>query len=266
MGTETKFENRTLYISYKEDIAEDRKKIIKIYKENSFIFARVIKNLKNLDLKLFNILYYYIQKEVRQHEEPPLFDIKITIEQKVLKEKLNLTSKEWKRDLLSSVKRLHTKHIHLKDYRNPYTGDLIKWAEINIISSPKLIKPNKTGRNDIFVFTISDIVVISTWRKIRYTHLDLNKILNFTSIHSIKFYEYLIAIIEYYKNKNDHKEEIDFSFLELKEIFESNEKYLSNLINKTFKKKVYEEVNSIIPFEYEVFSRDRKITVYLKDN
>ena len=48
MGTQSKFENNTLTIRYVEDIAEDRKKIIKIYKENSFIFARVIKNLKNL--------------------------------------------------------------------------------------------------------------------------------------------------------------------------------------------------------------------------
>ena len=95
MGTQSKFENNTLTIRYVEDIAEERKKIIKIYKENSFIFARVIKNLKNLDLKLFNLLYYYIQKEVRQNEEPPLFDIKLTIEQRVLKEKLGLTSKEW---------------------------------------------------------------------------------------------------------------------------------------------------------------------------
>jgi predicted RNA-binding protein with EMAP domain len=265
MGTETKFKNGTLYISYKENIPEDRQKIIKIYKENSFIFAKVIKNLKNIDLKLFNILYYYIQKEVRQHNEPPLFDIKITIEQKVLKEKLNLTSKEWKRDLLSSIKRLHKKHITLKDYRHPYSGDLIKWADINIISSPKLVKPNKTGRNDIFIFTISDIVVISTWRKIRYTHLDLNKILNFTSIHSIKFYEYLTAIIQYYQNKNQYKQEINFSFLELKEIFESNEKYLSNLVNKTFKKKVYDEVSKIIPFRYEVFSKDKIITIYLEE-
>ena len=265
MATQSKFENGTLYITYKEDIAEDRKKIIKIYKENSFIFARVIKNLKNIDLKLFNIIYYYIQKEVRQNEKAPLFDIKVTIEQKVLKEKLGLTSKEWKRDLIGSVKRLHRKNIELKNYKHPITGDLLKWAEINVIGSPKLIKPNKTGRNDIFVFTVSDIVVISTWRKIRYTHLDLNSILNFTSIHSIKFYEYLTAIIQYYKNSNNPKKEIDFGFLELKEIFESNEKYLSNLVNKTFKKKVYEEVNLVIPFEYEVFSRDRIVTVYLKD-
>jgi len=82
MGTESKFENNTLTICY----IEDRKKIIKIYKENSFIFARVIQTLKNIDLKLFNLLYYYIQKEVRQHEEPPLFDIKLTIEQRVIKE------------------------------------------------------------------------------------------------------------------------------------------------------------------------------------
>ena len=47
MGTESKFENRTLYISYKEDIAEDRKKIIKIYKENSFTHVTLIKRLKN---------------------------------------------------------------------------------------------------------------------------------------------------------------------------------------------------------------------------
>ena len=134
-----------------------------------------------------------------------------------------------------------------------------------MIGSPKLIKPNKTGRNDIFVFTVSDIVVISTWRKIRYTHLDLNSIMNFTSIHSIKFYEYLMAIIQYYKSQNNFKKEIEFSFLELKEIFESNEKYLSNLVTKTFKKKVYDEVNSVIPFEYEVFSRDRVVLVRLKE-
>ena len=85
--------------------------------------------------------------------------------------------------------------------------------------------------------------------------------MSFTSIHSIKFYEYLTAIIQYYRSKNDNKKEIDFSFLELKEIFESNEKYLSNLVNKTFKKKVYEEVNSIIPFEYEVFSRERGVEI-----
>ena len=265
MGTESKFENNTLTIRYVEDIAEDRKKIIKIYKENSFIFARVIKTLKNIDLKLFNLLYYYIQKEVRQHEEPPLFDIKLTIEQRVIKEKLGLTSKEWKRDLIGAVKRLHAKNIELKDYKHPISGDLIKWAEINVIGSPKLIKPNKTGRNDIFVFTVSDIVVISTWRKIRYTHLDLNSIMNFTSIHSIKFYEYLMAIIQYYKSQNNFKKEIEFSFLELKEIFESNEKYLSNLVTKTFKKKVYDEVNSVIPFEYEVFSRDRVVLVKLKE-
>jgi hypothetical protein len=28
---------------------------------------------------------------------------------------------------------------------------------------------------------------------------------------------------------------------------------------------VYEEVNRVIPFEYEVFSRDRVVTVYLKE-
>ena len=126
MGTESKFENNTLTIRYVEDIAEDRKKIIKIYKENSFIFARVIKTLKNIDLKLFNLLYYYIQKEVRQHEEAPLFDIKLTIEQKVIKEKLGLTSKEWKRDLIGAVKRLHAKNIELKDYKHPISGNLIK--------------------------------------------------------------------------------------------------------------------------------------------
>ena len=89
--------------------------------------------------------------------------------------------------------------------------------------------------------------------------------MNFTSIHSIKFYEYLMAIIQYYKSQNNFKKEIEFSFLELKEIFESNEKYLSNLVMKTFKKKVYDEVNSVIPFEYEVFSRDRVVLVRLKE-
>jgi len=75
-----------------------------------------------------------------------------------------------------------------------------------------------------------------------------------------------MAIIQYYKSQNNFKKEIAFSFLELKEIFESNEKYLSNLVTKTFKKKVYYEVNSVIPFEYEVFSRDRVVLVRLKDN
>ena len=38
MGTETKFENRTLYISYKEDIAEDRKNILN--KSYDFFISR----------------------------------------------------------------------------------------------------------------------------------------------------------------------------------------------------------------------------------
>lgn len=257
-----------------EQINEDRQQALKIYKENALIFGTDAKSsitLEAVDLHLFNLIYKITQDKVRQCKEPPKKHLTISIEQKIIVDYLwgtNTKNHNWKKYIEKSLLRLSNYKRILRDYIHPDLGH-IKFFEMSLIALPKITKNNKdkSGRNDFIECVVPDLIVNSAWRKIKYTHLDLDKITLLKSKFSISLFEYISAIKQYKNSKNDFINELDISLAELQLIFsKQNVSSLSRLLQVTkFKSVVIPELQKLYPnLEYETFSKDKKITLYFQ--
>jgi hypothetical protein len=242
----------------------ERHDVIKYYKENALIFGEAQSDIKltDMDLKLFDLFYKVTQDKVRQEKEPPIRHLMLDINQSVIKEYLKLNRNDWKQDIKDSLIRLSKVQYIIRNYVHPDLGR-IEFYIMNLLAFPKMKKIDNTGRNDVLSVVIPDLIVLSSWRKLKYTHLQLEVINKFTSKHTIRLYQYIQAIRQYQENKNRFDNKISINFEELKIIFEKPKaQYLSKLLQSIkFDTIIMRELQKEYKCWYDVHNRDRMIYI-----
>lgn len=260
------------------DLDEERKELLKIYKENALIKGYAEKralSLTALDFKLFNLICKFVQDEVRvwgknsderAKTTPPKKHMGLEINQNVIAELLELNKDKynnWKRDIEKSLTRLSNESFILRNYIDRDLGHL-EFYKVNLIAFPKLKKIDDTGKNDILSVFVPDVIVLSCWRQQKYTPLVLNNINKLNSKYALRLYEYIEMIKNYKQNKGENEVKyLDISFEELRFIFNKPKaKYISMLFqNVRFDEIVMPELNKILNCDYEIFAKDKKITL-----
>ena len=264
-----------------DPLSDERKELLKLYKENSLIKGYTEKseyNLTALDYKLFDLIYkltgdkvrFWGKDEKQRAKTIPNQHLKLEISQNVVAELLELKKDKnntWKRDIEKSLTRLSKQSFILRDYVDKDLGHL-EFYRVTLIALPKMKKIDESGKNDIIEIIVPDIIVLSAWRAWKYTPLILNEINKVNSKYALRLFEY-IKMIESYQIKNLGIKKLDFldiCFDELRFIFDKPKvKNISTLFQSIrFEKVVMPELNKILMCDYEYFKKDKKITLNFK--
>ena len=197
-----------------DPLSDERKELLKLYKENSLIKGYTEKseyNLTALDYKLFDLIYkltgdkvrFWGKDEKQRAKTIPNQHLKLEISQNVVAELLELKKDKynnWKKDIEKSLTRLSKQSFILRDYVDKDLGHL-EFYRVTLIALPKMKKIDESGRNDIVEIIVPDIIVLSAWRAWKYTPLILNEINKINSKYALRLFEY-IKMIESYQIKN----------------------------------------------------------------
>ena len=262
-------------------LSDERKELLKLYKENSLIKGYTEKseyNLTALDYKFFDLIYkltgdkvrFWGKDEKQRAKTIPNQHLKLEISQNVVAELLELKRDKynnWKKDIEKSLTRLSKQSFILRDYVDRDLGHL-EFYRVTLIALPKMKKIDESGKNDIIEIIVPDIIVLSAWRAWKYTPLILNEINKINSKYALRLFEY-IKMIENYQIKNLGIKKLDFldiCFDELRFIFDKPKvKNISTLFQSIrFEKVVMPELNKILMCDYEYFKKDKKITLNFK--
>jgi len=238
-----------------------------VYKQNPVIrgyFKDIDNNLtllSDFDLDVLNAIYYTTQQSLF-NIHPVEYD-KIQIRTKTffisdLKKQLKMTSNTYVEDIKNSLKKLFNIEIYLKNFIDPVSGKKIKEQYSRIITDLKYVDSNK---NEV-ILEFSDLFMVNILR-----HTDKQsdkKIGNFTPINTEttrrikskygkRLYEHLLS----FKGKGQ-RNYLTMDIDSLNKLYGTNHTALSRLTEIT--KRIYNQVNKELPFTYEVYKADKKIS------
>lgn len=237
-----------------------------IYKQNPVIRGHFlddegrVKMLSEFDFDVLNAIYLITQQSlfsVHPVQYKELIEIEISLHD--IKKVLGIPKNKSYAPIVNAIHSLFLTEISLKDFVHPVCGTKYKFLKTRIINKYGLID----NYEDIYRIEINEIFLVNI---LRHSSKDKN-IGNFTPVrivntrslrskHSKRLYEYLLSV----KYKKNFSLELD----ELNKLFGVN--YRSLYLHRDTLVRSYDAVNSMIQFNYEFHSRDKKISFMIIGN
>lgn len=253
----------------------NNKEYVKLLKANSIIRGRVVSDnnkmkLNVYDLKVLNFLLKTLQECIKNEGKPKDFTTLI-IPMEIFKRVVD-DSKNWRTNFIKATEKLEKIAFELNNYKNWDKDEFVYWQKTRLVINPKFYTKNKERINAYCKISFPQELTIACWQKTDYTHLDFKTINTFKSKYALRFYESLIAKIQYFTNYNNYKTEYDFRQKELENIFELDLSVLPNgfkffLENRVdFFNTIVNDLKTKINFTYEIYSKDRIITFKIEPN
>ncbi len=232
---------------------KDTRQMENIYKKQDLIFSKMPNDITELELKLINVLYKVVQNSVLRNKEMPSGDKWFKVELSYLRENMALSfDSNYNTLIKTAIRKIADRSIELHNFVHPANGKVYDWFLVKIIKDSNIEKKYKNFINIQF----SELFIITCWRKVKYTTLDINVVNSFKSKYSIRLYEVL-------KTFSKFRTEVDMNLEFLNTIFLKKEnKYLSKIVDILERHKVAEEVFKKLPFKYEAYKKDKKIAFF----
>jgi len=175
-------------------------------------------------------------------------------------------AKNWRTNFIKSVEKLEYIAFELNNYRDWEKDEFIIWQKTRLVITPNFKTEGEECKKATCEISFAKELAAACWQKTDYTHLDFKMLNSFTSKYAIRFYEALVAKIQYYTNSNNYKTEYDFKQDELEGIFYMKlssvpigfKNFLDNKIH--FDDVVIPDLQSKLHFDYEIHSKDKIIT------
>ena len=129
-------------------------------------------------------------------------------------------AKNWRTNFIKSVEKLENIAFELNNYRDWEKDEFIIWQKTRLVITPNFKTKGEERKKATCEISFAKELATACWQKTDYTHLDFKTLNSFTSKYAIRFYEALVAKIQYYTNSNNYKTEYDFKQEELEGIFD----------------------------------------------
>ncbi len=253
---------------YEADYLKDDS-YIKLLKANSVIRGKVVADKRGLkiniyDLKVLNFLLKTLQECVKKDTQPVKFTT-LVIPLELFKRVVD-DAKNWRTNFIKSVEKLEYIAFELNNYRDWEKNEFIIWQKTRLVITPNFKTKGEERKKATCEISFAKELATACWQKTDYTHLDFKTLNSFTSKYAIRFYEALVAKIQYYTNSNNYKTEYDFKQEELEGIFDVKlssipigfKNFLDNKIH--FDDVVIPDLQGKLQFDYEIHGKDKIIT------